>query len=147
VFGRRGGVVVTEGLPLGELVVEQLCVVDDDAVEQAVELLGVDPVGAFHLAVEPWGCGFDVAVADPQVLDVPVERRLKFDAVVCLDRLYLEREPGDDVVGELDRGLLVVAVVDPQHPQPGCSRRWRCTGSTSSTGRRALAAAFAQRRG
>jgi len=35
-----------------------------------------------------------------------------------LDCLDLEREPGDDVVGELDGGLLVAGVVDAQHPQP-----------------------------
>ena len=36
--------VVAEVLPLGELVVEQLGVIDHDAVQQPVELLGVDPV-------------------------------------------------------------------------------------------------------
>lgn len=40
-----------------ELLSEQLGVVDDLAFEQAVELFGVDPVGAFHLAVEPGGAG------------------------------------------------------------------------------------------
>jgi hypothetical protein len=47
--------VVVEVLPFLELVVEQVGVVDDDAVEEPVELLGVDTVGAFHFAVEP-GC-------------------------------------------------------------------------------------------
>jgi len=36
--------VVVEGFPFGELVVEQLGVVDDDAFELAVELFSVDPV-------------------------------------------------------------------------------------------------------
>jgi hypothetical protein len=40
----------------------------------AVELLGVDAVGAFHLAVQPGGAGFDVAVGDALVEQVPVER-------------------------------------------------------------------------
>ena len=66
--------VVVEVLPLGELVIEQLRVVDDDAIQQPVELLGIDPVGSFHLSVQPRGGGLDVAVPDPQVLDVPVER-------------------------------------------------------------------------
>ena len=65
--------VVVEVLPFGELVVEQLGVVDDDAVQQPVELLGVDPVGSFDLAVEPWGGGLDVAVADAAAGQVPVE--------------------------------------------------------------------------
>ena len=45
--------VVVEGFPLGELVVEQLGVVDDHALELAVELFAVDPVGALYLPVEP----------------------------------------------------------------------------------------------
>jgi hypothetical protein len=59
--------VVVEGFPLGELVVEQLGVVDDHALELAVELLGVDPVAAFDLPVEPRGGGLDVDVADAAV--------------------------------------------------------------------------------
>ena len=73
--------VVAEVLPLGELVVEQLGVVDHDAVQEAVELLGVDPVAALDLAVQAWGGGLDVDVADAAVEQVPVERRLKFGPV------------------------------------------------------------------
>jgi hypothetical protein len=68
-----GSVVVVEVLPLAELVVEDLGVIDHDAVEQAVELLGVDAVGALDLAVEPRRVGLDVDVADALVQDVPVE--------------------------------------------------------------------------
>ena len=110
--------VVAEVLPLGELVVEQLRVIDDDAIQQPAELLAVDPVGSLHLPVQPRRGGLDVAVPDPQVLDMPVERRLKLGTVVRLDCLHLEGQPGDDVAGELDRGLLVVVpVIDAQHPQ------------------------------
>jgi len=42
---------VVEVLPLLELVVEQLGVVDDDAFEEPVELLGIDAVGSLNLAV------------------------------------------------------------------------------------------------
>ena len=49
-------IVVVIVLPLLELVVEQVDVVDESAFEESVELLGVDAVGAFYLAVEP-GCG------------------------------------------------------------------------------------------
>ena len=68
-----GSVEVVVVLPFLELVVEELGVVDDDAVEEPVELLGVDAVGAFDFAVEPRGAGFDVDVADALVEDVPVE--------------------------------------------------------------------------
>jgi hypothetical protein len=66
--------VVVEVLPLGELVVEQLGVVDHDAVQEAVELLGVDPVAALDLAVEPGRGGLDVAMPDALAGQVPVER-------------------------------------------------------------------------
>jgi hypothetical protein len=56
-----------------ELVVEDLGVVDHDAVQEAVELLGVDAVGALDLAVEPGGAGLDVDVAGAFVQHVPVE--------------------------------------------------------------------------
>jgi hypothetical protein len=42
-------------LPLLELVVEDLGVVDHGSVEEPVELLGIDAVRTLHLAVEP-GC-------------------------------------------------------------------------------------------
>jgi hypothetical protein len=42
--GAVGPMVVVEVLPLLQLVVEQLGVVDDDAFEHAVKLLAVDPV-------------------------------------------------------------------------------------------------------
>ncbi len=71
-------IVVAGVLPLLQAVVEDLGVVDDDALEHAVELFGVDPVGAPGLAVEPRGGGLDVDVPDAAVHQVPVERRLKF---------------------------------------------------------------------
>ena len=56
--------VVVEVLPLLELVVEDLGVVDHHAVQEAVELLGVDAVGALDLAIEPRRPRLDVDVAD-----------------------------------------------------------------------------------
>ena len=69
-----GSVEVVVVLPLLELVVEELCVVDHGAVEEPVELLGVDAVGSLHLAMEPRCAGLDVAVADALVEQVVVER-------------------------------------------------------------------------
>jgi hypothetical protein len=62
-----GPVVVGEVLPFLELVVEDLGIVDDHAVEQAVALLGVDAVGPLHLAVQPRGAGLDVGMAGASV--------------------------------------------------------------------------------
>ena len=57
-------VVVVVVLPLLQLVGEQAGVVDDLALEESVELFGVDPVGSFHFAVQPGGAGFDADVVD-----------------------------------------------------------------------------------
>lgn len=93
-----GTVIVVVVLPLLQFVVEQPGVVDDDAVEEAVELLDVDAVGALDLAVEPGRGRFDVGVADALVDHVPVERRLEFGPVThCLD----SAEP---LVGGVGRG-------------------------------------------
>ena len=48
-----GAVVVVEVLPLAQLVVEDLGVVDHHPVQQLVELLSIDPVGALDLAIQP----------------------------------------------------------------------------------------------
>jgi hypothetical protein len=66
-------VVVVEVLPLPQLVVEDLGVVDHHPVQQLVELLGVDAMGPLHLAVEPRRSGLDVDMADALVQDMPVE--------------------------------------------------------------------------
>ena len=59
--------VVVEVLPLLELLVEDLCIVDHDPIEEAIELLGIDPVGALDLAVEARPQGLDVDVANALV--------------------------------------------------------------------------------
>jgi hypothetical protein len=60
-----------------ELVVEDAGVVDDGAVEEPIELFGVDAVGSLDLAVEAWGGRADIGVADALVDDVPVEGGLE----------------------------------------------------------------------
>ena len=59
--------------------------------------------------------GRNVDVADAAVEDVPVEGALELGAVVGLDHFDLEWELLQHVVEERDRGLLVVAWVDPKH--------------------------------
>ena len=58
-------------------------------------------------------------MANAPIRDVPVEAGLKFGAVVGLDLLSLEGQPGQRVVEELDRRLLVGARIGPQDAQPG----------------------------
>lgn len=58
-------------------------------------------------------------MADAAVQDVPVELGTELAAVVGLDGVDAERELLADVVEELNRGDLVVLVVDTQHAQPG----------------------------
>jgi hypothetical protein len=66
-------VVVVVVLPLLQLLSEQVGVVDDLALEESVELFGIDAVGSFHFAVQPRGSGFDADVVDAGVEQVPVE--------------------------------------------------------------------------
>ena len=48
-----------------------------------------------------------------------MEACAELDAVVGLDDLDPEREPLQEVVEELDGGLLVAPVIDAQHAQAG----------------------------
>ena len=114
-----GSVEIVEVFPLLELLVEQAGVVDDDTVEHSVELFAVDSVGSLHLAVQPGSGRLDIHVPDATIQDVPVERSLELGPVVRLDGLDLEGKLLEDVVEELDRGLLVVPGVDPEHPEAG----------------------------
>ena len=77
-------VVVVIVLPLLELVAEEPGVVDDLAFEEPVELLGVDPVGSLHLAIQPGCSGFDADVVDTGVEQVPVERSAELRPVEFL---------------------------------------------------------------
>jgi hypothetical protein len=79
-----GSVVVVEVLPLAELVVKELGVVDHHPVQEAVELLGVDSMRALDLAVEPGRSWLDVDMADALVQDMPVEAGAELDAVEFL---------------------------------------------------------------
>ena len=66
-----GPVEVVEVLPLLQALVEQAGVVDHDAFEEPVELVGVDAVGSLDPAVEARGGGPDVDVVDAAVEHVP----------------------------------------------------------------------------
>jgi hypothetical protein len=79
-----GSVEVVEVLPLLELLVEHLGVVDHHTVEQSVELLFVDAVGSLDFPVEPRGADLDVAVSDAAVEEVPVEGALELGTVEFL---------------------------------------------------------------
>jgi hypothetical protein len=89
-----GSVVVVEVLPFLKLVVEELGVVDDDSVEHAIELFGVDAVRPLDFAVESGGGRFDIDVADAPVQDVVVELGGELGAVIGLDLLHPEGELG-----------------------------------------------------
>ena len=76
-------VVIVVVLPLFELRVEQLNVVcDPTTVEELIELLVIDPMGPFDLAVEMGCAGPDVDVPNVAVLQMPMEAGLEFRAVV-----------------------------------------------------------------
>ena len=107
---------IVEALPLVDLGVEELGVVYDLAGEEPIELLVVDAMRALDFAVEPRRRWSNVDVLDAFVEQVLMEASLKLGSVVGLDLHNIERQLLDDVVDELDRGLLIQALVDPQDP-------------------------------
>jgi hypothetical protein len=92
-FGRRvrrgvGGSCVV--LPLSQLLGEEVGVVDDLALGDVVELFGVDAVGSFHFAVQPWRARFDADVVDAFVEQIPVKRGAEFGAIAGIElRLHV----------------------------------------------------------
>lgn len=111
-------IVVVVVFPLLESFGEEVGVVDDLAFEESVELLGVDPMGPFHFAIEPGCSGPDLDVPYALVEQMPVEGLPELLPVVGLHLLDLERELREHVVDELDRGPLIVAWVGPQWADP-----------------------------
>ena len=114
-----GSVVVVEVLPFLEAVVEEFGVVDHYPFEHSVELFLVDPMGSLDFPVEAGGGGFDVDVADSPVQDVVVELGAELDPVVGLDHFDAEGEPGEEVVEELEGGLLVEPGIGPEDAEAG----------------------------
>ena len=101
--------VIAVALPLRELLGEQLCVVNDPAHEQLIEPLGVDSVRTSQPPVEQGCAGFGVPMAGGLVEDVPVQRRAELLTIGGLYTIPGEGRLGQNVVDELDDGLLVVA--------------------------------------
>ena len=110
---------IVEALPLVELGVEELGVVYDFAGEEPIELFVVDAMRALDFAVEPRRRWSDVDVLDAFVEQVPMEAGLELGSVVGLDLHNVERQLLDDVVDELDRGLLIQSLIDPQDTESG----------------------------
>jgi len=82
-------VVIVVLLPFAQLLVEQPNVIADAVfVEELVELLVINAVRAFDLAIQPRRPGSDVHVADVQAFEVPVESRLELGPVVRLNHLH-----------------------------------------------------------
>jgi hypothetical protein len=105
-------------LPLLELDVEECRVVDDDTAEQPVELLVVDAVRPLDLAVEARSGWLDVDMPNAAIEYMPMEGGLELCAVVGLNELYAKGQPLQDVIDELNGGLLVEPVVDLEDPEP-----------------------------
>ena len=61
------------------------------AIEELVELLVVDAMGSFDLAVQAWGPRPDVDVADIEIFEMPVKVGLEFRANVGLNDVDAER--------------------------------------------------------
>ena len=86
-----GSIVVVVVLPFAEFVVQDVGVVDHDAVQKAVELFLIYAVAAFDFAVQAWCGGFDVGMTEALIQDVPLELSLEFSSVVGLDGVDAKR--------------------------------------------------------
>jgi hypothetical protein len=73
--------VVVVVLPLSQLVVEQVGVVDENAVKHAVELFGVDAVRPFNLAVEPVGRKYSAEPATWRFISSLIDVRHRLERV------------------------------------------------------------------
>src|SRR5688572_17014919 len=93
-------------------------IADAILIEQLVELLVVDAVRPLHFAVQPGGAGPNVTVADVSTLQVPMELRLEFCAVVGLHDMHAKWQSPKHLVDELDRGALVARIEDLQDSNP-----------------------------
>src|SRR5262245_36518393 len=101
-------VVIVIVLPLFELRVEEVNVVGDAvAIQELVELLVVDTMGSFDLAVQVWGPRTDVHMPNVEFLEMPVEMGLEFGTVIGLDDVDAERQAAEDVIDELDGCALI----------------------------------------
>jgi len=79
-------------------------------VEELVELLVVDAMGSFDLAVQVWCPRPDVDVADVEGFEMPVKVGLELGAIVGLNDKDAEGESPEDVINEGDRGALIARV-------------------------------------
>ena len=86
--------------------------------QQLIELFLIGPVGSLDLTVKLRTSRLDVNMSDPLVFDMPVELGLPLMAAVGAKGLDAEGKLLDDVVGEMDRVLLRMALVDLQRPYP-----------------------------
>jgi hypothetical protein len=84
-----------------------------------VELLGIGFMTSFDLPVHLGAAWWDVLVRDAQVGKMPSELGPKRRTIVSLNFLNREGEMLTDFPKEVDRGLGVVVVVDPQHAKSG----------------------------
>jgi hypothetical protein len=64
---------IIEVFSIAELLIEESCVVDDDALELSIELLIVDAVTSFDFPIQSRSSRFDVDVADTLVEQVVVK--------------------------------------------------------------------------
>ncbi len=55
---------------------------------------------------------FEIDMANPQILNMPVKAGLKLMTVVGRDGMNAEKEPLDHMVDEIDSGLLIVRGID-----------------------------------
>ena len=103
--------IVVVVLPFTQFLVEQMDVIADAILIPATGRTPVvDAVRPLHFAVQPGCAGPNVTVPDVSTLQVPMELRLEFCAVVGLHDMHAKWQTPQHLVDELNRSALVARV-------------------------------------
>jgi hypothetical protein len=75
-------------------------------------------VGTLNFSVRAGRSGFDIDMADAQIMQMRMEVGLEFVPVVCANNTDQEREPRNDVIDKGDGIILGVPIIDFQGSDP-----------------------------
>ena len=115
--GTMGSMEVVEAFPFIKAFLE----IDVALVgEQLVELLLIRAMRSLDLPVQLGRAGFDVGVADAEILNMPMEPGLELMSIIGADFSDAEGELVDDVIDEVDGVGLSMAIVVFEGADPSC---------------------------
>ena len=82
-----------------------------------IKLLIVNAMRTFDFTIEARCAALDIDMSDAPVLHMPVVLGAEVRTVVRLNSLHSKGQAREHIIHKVDSVLLVVALVDPEHPQ------------------------------